>query len=79
MAITSTPACTIGKSWVLMLPTMSRPIPWMPNTCSMITVPPISRPNDTPASVISENDDGLSASLNRIRRTGMPLALAALM
>ena len=57
--------------------TAALPMPGSANTCSTITVPPISRPRLIPANVTNEMDDGRNTSLRRIREVGMPLARAA--
>ena len=61
-------------AWIIIVP-----MPGRLKICSTITVPPNARPRDTPMTVMTENDDGRSASRQRIRHRGMPLARAARM
>ena len=57
----------------------SSPIPGIWNTTSTMSVPPISVPTLSPATVSSVNDEGRRAWRNRMRRVRRPFALAIVM
>src|SRR6185436_2592213 len=76
IAITTTAACTTGKSRLLMASITSRPRPGQLNTVTTMMAPPRRYPMSSPSTVTMDSEAFLSACPRVTRAGAIPLACA---